>query len=57
MFDFNKYFKLIYIRNDPGYSNGGKESFLNLNQYCQEFIILDPFRKKMITMKVKVSNL
>ena len=42
MFDFNKYLILTYIGNESGYNNGDKESFLNLNQYGQEFIILDP---------------
>ena len=42
MFDFNKYLILTYPANESNSANTDKESYINMNQYGQEFIILDP---------------
>ena len=42
MFDFNKYLILTYPANELNSANTDKESYINMNQYGQEFIILDP---------------
>jgi len=46
LFDFNKYLILTYPINETNYANNDKESFLNINQFSQEFIILDPLNNK-----------
>ena len=47
MFDFNKYLILTYTGNESnGYNNTTDKDTLNLNQYGQEFIILDPLNNK-----------
>ena len=45
-FDFNKYLILTYPINETNVPNNDKESFLNLNHFSQEFIILDPLNNK-----------
>ena len=45
-FDFNKYLILTYPINETNVQNNDKESFLNLNHFSQEFIILDPLNNK-----------
>ena len=45
-FDFNKYLILTYPLNEANIQNNDKESFLNLNHFSQEFIILDPLNNK-----------
>ena len=42
IFDFNKYLILTYPTNENSNGNTDKESYNNMNQYGQEFIILDP---------------
>ena len=42
IFDFNKYLILTYPANENSSPNTDKESYINMNQYGQEFIILDP---------------
>ena len=42
IFDFNKYLILTYPTNENNGANTDKESYINMNQYGQEFIILDP---------------
>ena len=47
MFDFNKYLILAYTGNENnGYNNNTDKDTLNLNQFGQEFIILDPLNNK-----------
>ena len=46
LFDFNKYLILTYPSNEINYVNSDKESFLNINQFSQDFIILDPLNNK-----------
>ena len=46
LFDFNKYLILTYPLNETNYVNTDKESFLNINQFSQDFIILDPLNNK-----------
>ena len=46
LFDFNKYLILTYPANETNYANNDKESYLNINQFSQEFIILDPLNNK-----------
>jgi non-canonical poly(A) RNA polymerase PAPD5/7 len=45
-FDFNKYLILTYPINETNFPNNDKESFLSINQFSQEFIILDPLNNK-----------
>lgn len=45
-FDFNKYLILTYPINETNVPNNDKESFLTINQFSQEFIILDPLNNK-----------
>ena len=45
-FDFNKYLILTYPINETNVVNNDKESHLNINQFSQEFIILDPLNSK-----------
>ena len=42
IFDFNKYLILTYPTHENSSANTDKESYINMNQYGQEFIILDP---------------
>jgi len=42
LFDFNKYLILTYPANESNSANNDKDSYINMNQYGQEFIILDP---------------
>ena len=46
LFDFNKYLILTYPANEANIVNNDKESYLNINQFSQEFIILDPLNNK-----------
>ena len=46
LFDFNKYLILTYPINETNFANSDKESYLNINQFSQEFIILDPLNNK-----------
>ena len=46
LFDFNKYLILTYPANETNFQNNDKESYLNINQFSQEFIILDPLNNK-----------
>ena len=46
LFDFNKYLILTYPINETNYANNDKESYLNINQFSSEFIILDPLNNK-----------
>ena len=46
IFDFNKYLILTYQVNEPNAASSDKESYLNVNQYGQELIILDPLNNK-----------
>ena len=47
MFDFNKYLILTYTGNENnGYNNNTDKDTFNLNQFGQEFIILDPLNNK-----------
>ena len=46
MFDFNKYLILTYPTNENSNANNDKESYINMNQYGQEFIILDPLNNQ-----------
>jgi DNA polymerase sigma len=46
IFDFNKYLILTYPLHENNYMNNDKESYLNINQFSQEFIILDPLNNK-----------
>ena len=46
IFDFNKYLILTYTINEPNMASSDKESYLNVNQYGQELIILDPLNNK-----------
>ena len=41
-FDFNKYLILTYPINETNFANNDKESYLSINHFSQEFIILDP---------------
>ena len=43
---FNKYLILTYPINETNFANSDKESYLNINQFSQEFIILDPLNNK-----------
>ena len=45
-FDFNKYLILTYPINETNVQNNDKESYLNINHFSQEFIILDPLNNK-----------
>ena len=45
-FDFNKYLILTYPINETSVQNTDKESYLNINHFNQEFIILDPLNNK-----------
>ena len=46
LFDFNKYLIVTYPANEANIVNNDKESYLNINQFSQEFIILDPLNNK-----------
>ena len=46
LFDFNKYLILTYPLKETNIANNDKESYLNINQFSQEFIILDPLNNK-----------
>jgi DNA polymerase sigma len=46
LFDFNKYLIVTYPANENNCPNNDKESYLNINQFNQEFIILDPLNNK-----------
>ena len=46
IFDFNKYLILTYAIKETNMISSDKESYLNVNQYGQELIILDPLNNE-----------